>query len=101
MRPKIEMKRVHLRELAGGGFAAIDVGSRRSMWRRCLFQGSLVVERRSGSRRDGHQPPVIATANGRDVEAVMRQLLPILQCDPALGSALLRLERDRSFLIGG
>jgi len=31
----------------------------------------------------------------------MRQLLPILQSDPALGSALLRLERDRSFLIEG
>jgi len=95
------MKRVHLRELPGGGFAAIDVGSHRSMWHRRVFQGSLVIERRSAPRREGHRPPVIATANGRDVEAVVRQLLPILQNDPAIGSALLRHKRDRSLLIEG
>lgn len=101
MRSKTEVKRVHVRELAGGGYAAIDVGPRRSIWQRHVFQGLLIVERRPVVRREGHQPPVIATARGRTVEAVVRQLLPILQCDPAIGSALLRRGRDRSLVVKG
>ena len=63
-----------------------------SIWRGRLYEGKLVVERRSTSRRKGHAPPVVGQAWGRTVEEVVQQLLPAAQYNPAIGAAILRLE---------
>jgi hypothetical protein len=57
-----------------------------------LFKGTVVVERRSKDRRAGHRPPIVATAWGISADAVIRQLLPIAQCNHALGAALVQLK---------
>jgi hypothetical protein len=81
------------RHLPGGGFVAIEVTSDKSVWRNRVFRGSVVVERRAASRRQGHHPPVIATASGPTLDGVIDQLLPAAQSNATIGAALLRLER--------
>jgi len=84
------------RSLPGGGFVAIEVRPVTSIWRKPVFRGRVVVERRADSRGGGHEPPVIATASGPSLEDVVQQLLPAAQCNSTIGGALLRLsECDR------
>jgi hypothetical protein len=86
-----ETQRAYTRDLPGGGFVAIDVTSTASLFHGRRYQGTLMVERRVNWRRDGHTPPVIAEASGSSVEAVVQQLLPAAQYNPAIGAALLHL----------
>ena len=88
-----EGQRPFERELPGGGFVAIEVSTARSVWRRPVFRGRVVVERRTAARRNGHEPPIIATAVGRTLEAVVQQLLPAAQCNATIGAALIRRTR--------
>jgi hypothetical protein len=83
-------ERQYARDLPGAGFVAIDVRAGRSLLHGKQFLGTLVLERRERSRRDGHAPPVVAEVSGPTVEAVLRQLLPTAQSNAALGAALLR-----------
>jgi hypothetical protein len=92
MRENHESSRPFLRDLPGGGFVAIEVTSRKPAWRDRVYDGKIVVERRAGSRREGHEPPVIATASGGSVDAVVDQLLPAAQSNARIGAALLRRE---------
>jgi hypothetical protein len=89
-------ERVFVRELPGGGFAAIDVRPANPIWRRWRFRGALVIERRPESRRAGHTPPTIAEATGNSVEAVVQQLLPAAQFNAAIGVALLQWQHQRA-----
>jgi hypothetical protein len=89
---RLKPRRTYKRGLPAGGFVAIDVVQTRSIWRGRLYEGKLVVERRSTSRRKGHTPPVVGQAWGRTVEEVVQQLLPAAQYNPAIGAAILRLE---------
>lgn len=83
------------RELPGGGFVAIEVTPRRSIWReRVVYDGRIVVERRAHDRREGHEPPVIAKASAACPEAVVDQLLPAAQSNAMIGAALLRKQSD-------
>jgi hypothetical protein len=82
---------VYLRELPGRGFAAIDVTPTMRFLHGRRYRGSLIVEGRSPPRRRGHVPPVIAQAAAESVESVMQQLLPMAECNQAIGTALLRL----------
>jgi hypothetical protein len=53
------------------------------------------VERRSDpSRRDGHAPPVIASAEGASTHSVFRQLLEIASDNVAVARALLRWQSN-------
>jgi hypothetical protein len=88
-----DCRRPFERCLPGGGFVAIEVTFDKSVCRNPVFRGSVVVERRAASRRDGHQPPVIATASGATVGRVIDQLLSVAQSNATIGAALLRLER--------
>lgn len=88
-------QRVFVRELPGGGFAAIDVRPANLLPAR-RYLGTLVVERRAVARRDGHTPPVIAEATGQSVESVLQQLLPAAQFNAAIGLGLLQRETDRT-----
>jgi len=92
MRQNPESSRPFQRELPGGGFVAIEVTSRKPAWRDRVYAGRVVVERRAGPRREGHEPPVIATASGGSMEAVVEQLLPAAQNNATIGAALLRRE---------
>ena len=83
-------ERAYVRELPGGGFVAIDVHAVHSLFHGRRYVGTLAVERRTGWRRAGHTPPIIAEASGPSVESVVEQLLPIAQSNPAIGAAILR-----------
>ncbi len=89
-------QRVFVRPLPVGGFVAIDVHREHPLFRRVRYHGALVAERRAMGRGNGHAPPVIAEAWGKSVDAVVQQLLPTAQYDPAIGAALLRLHRERT-----
>jgi len=80
------------RDLPGGGYVAIEVTSTQRFWRPRVYDGRVIIERRANGRRAGHTPPVIATASGDSVEAVVRQLLPAAQCNSTIAAALLRLQ---------
>lgn len=82
------MQREYERALPGEGFVAIDVRATRSLFHARRFVGELRVERRAQARRAGHAPPVIGTASGATVEDVVRQLLPVAQCNVSIGAAL-------------
>src|SRR4051812_21312843 len=82
---------VYERSLPAGGFVGVTVTEARSLRRSRAFEGTVVVERRSASRRSGHAPPVGAQAWSKTADDVIRHLLPIAQCTPMLGAALLRL----------
>jgi len=84
-----------VRHLPGGGFVAIEVSSAKSLWRKPRFRGRVVVERRAASRTGGHQPPVIATASGRSLQDVVKQLFHAAQSNATIASALLHLGVSR------
>lgn len=84
-------ERVYLRRLPGGGYVAIDIARVRRWFRRTRYRGAVVVERRADgpSHRMMH-PLVVAEASGLNAESVLRALLPAAECNPAIGSAVLR-----------
>lgn len=85
-------QRAYVRELPGGGYAAIDVTRVRSIFRRTRYEAALLVERRAKPRHHGDVPPVIARAIGDNMDAVLRQLLPAAQCNWAIGAGLMQRE---------
>jgi hypothetical protein len=87
--------RAYERDLPGMGFVAIDILPVRSVLRGRKYEGRVLVERRVGGRRTGHFPPVIAEASGKSVEAVVRQLLPTAQYNPAIAAGLRHTEPSR------
>lgn len=91
MRWNGQTERAYLRTLPGGGYVAIDVTYMRRLLRRGHYDGVVLVERRSdGDRHRAFAPLVIARATGRTIDAVVHQLLPAAECNPAIGAALLR-----------
>ena len=87
-RPRI----LYQRELPGGGFVNVneDPASPGEPHR-----AHVLVERRSDpARRDGHEPPVIASAEGGSTNSVFRQLLEIASDNVAIARALLRWQSD-------
>lgn len=82
-------ERVYARELPGGGFVAIDVTCVTPLLRGQRCSGRLVVERRTKFRPGTHPSPVIAEGTGETVEAVVQQLLPVAQNNPAIAAALI------------
>lgn len=86
--PKILYKR----ELPGGGYVNVaeEAGQNTDTHR-----AHVTVERRTDpTRRDGHEPPVIAIAEGRSPQNVFGELLKIAQDNVAIAKALLRLRSD-------
>jgi hypothetical protein len=79
------------RELPGGGFVQVEEDSTGDGSHRA----TVSVERRSDPvRREGHQPPVIASAEGASRQGVFRQLLEIANDNVAIARALLRWQSD-------
>jgi hypothetical protein len=85
-------QRAYARDLPGGGFAAIDVTPVLSLLRGRCYEACLLIERRSKRRSPDQQPLVIVTVIGKSVDAVVAQLLPAAESNPAIGAALLHRE---------
>lgn len=60
-----------------------------------VHRAYVAVERRSDpARRDGHAPPVVASAEGGTRQSVFAQLLSIAADNVAVARALLRWKSD-------
>jgi len=87
-----EPKILYQRELPGGGFVHVEEESIDNAETR---RAHVTVERRTDpTRRDGHEPPVIASAEGGSTQSVFGELLRIAQDNVAIAKALLRLRGD-------
>lgn len=90
-----ERTAVYRRALPGGGYVAIYAAAIPTLPGQQPVEGHLVVERREPSRRDGHEPPVVARSMGSSVAAVLDDLFPLAQSNAAVASHCLR-PRDRA-----
>ena len=87
-----ESKIVYQRELPGGGYVHVEEESLQDTE---THRAHGTVERRTDpTRRDGHEPPVIARAEGRSPQSVFGELFRIAQDNVAIAKALLRLRGD-------
>jgi hypothetical protein len=79
---------VYHRELPGGGYVKIDVIREREPARTCVF-----VERRAKhDRRPGHQPVIIAQADGDERSAAFGDLYRMATDNAAIARKLLEIE---------
>jgi hypothetical protein len=79
---------IYRRELPGGGYVLIDVKRERALARTCVS-----VERRAKEeRRDGHQPVVIAEADGDERSPGFAELYRIAADNAAIARAILEIE---------
>jgi len=83
---------LYQRALPGGGYVHV---AEESLHDTETHRAHITVERRTDpTRRDGHEPPVIARAEGRSSQSVFGELLRIAQDNVAIAKALLRLRGD-------
>jgi len=86
-------KTLYRRTLPGGGHVNVDVVDPLSV--SGTHRAYVAVERRSDPiRRDGHVPPVVASAEGGTRQSVFAQLLAIAADNVAIARALLRWRSD-------
>jgi hypothetical protein len=79
------------RPLPGGGFVHVEEDGPAEDTHR----GRISVERRSDpARREGHEPPVIASVEGQSSTSVFQKLLSIARDNVEVARALLRLDGD-------
>ncbi|MFN8573589.1 MAG: hypothetical protein U0132_16160 [Gemmatimonadaceae bacterium] len=75
------------RPLPGGGYVQVEEDASAQ----AVHRGHVAVERRSDpDRREGHEPPIIASAEGASAQSVVRQLLEIATDNVAIARELLR-----------
>ena len=85
-------KTLYRRTLPGGGFVNVEVEPPSAAG---VHRAVVAVERRSDPvRRDGHTPPVVASAEGGSRQSVFAQLLAIAADNVAVARALLRWKSD-------
>jgi hypothetical protein len=85
-------KTLYRRTLPGGGFVNVEVEAPSASG---VHRAVVAVERRSDPvRRDGHNPPVVASAEGGSRQSVFAQLLTIAADNVAVARALLRWKSD-------
>ena len=78
---------LYSRELPGGGYVIIEQLPTEDG----VYRAQLTVERRTDPvRRDGHERPVIATAEGASTADVYRDLLQIAADNVAVARCILR-----------
>ena len=82
-----DTRTLYQRALPGGGFVHVEQEAGKT----AIHRGRIAVERRvDPMRRDGHEPPIIAAAEGTSAQSVIRQLLEIATDNVAIARALLR-----------
>ena len=81
---------LYRRTLPGGGLVMIRAHSSPSPLGRDHVHGEVVVERRAeGSRRRGHDAPIVACADAPTVASVMHELFPVAQSNATLAAGCL------------
>jgi hypothetical protein len=96
-RQRTESEVLYRRALPGGGVVLIRASAVRSRLGRAHVRGEVVVERRTDtSRRAGHEPPVIAAADRRTEDAVLRELFPLASSNTAIAVACLKRQPRRA-----
>lgn len=89
-------KVLYERSLPGGGYVQVEEATA-SDREPALHRVHVAVERRSDpSRRDGHAPPVIVTAEGGSLTQLMRRLLVIANDNVEIAKGLLRRSGGRA-----
>lgn len=89
----MERRRIlYQRELPGGGYVSVEEDA--SIPGEIRRAHVAVERRREPFRREGHDPPVIASAEGSTTHSVFRQLLEIASDNVAIARALLRWQSD-------
>jgi len=82
------------RNLPGGGYVNVDVDVDQPS-ESGTHRAHVAVERRSDPmRRDGHTPPIVASAEGGTLQAVFAKLFAIAADNVAVARALLRWKGD-------
>jgi hypothetical protein len=85
-------KVLYERPLPGGGFVHVE---EENLENTATHRASVWVERRSDpARREGHVPPVIASAEGKSSTTVFQKLLSIARDNVEVARGLLRLGGD-------
>lgn len=85
-------KTLYRRTLPGGGFVNVELEPPTQAG---THRAHVAVERRADPvRRDGHVPPVVASAEGGTRQGVFAQLLAIAADNVAVARALLRWRSD-------
>ena len=85
-------KTLYRRTLPGGGYVNVELDSPSASG---THRAYVAVERRTDpARRDGHEPPVVASAEGGTRQSVFAQLLAIAADNVAVARALLRWKSD-------
>lgn len=79
---------VYRRPLPSGGYVAIATETVQPLFAAPKIRGRIVVERRSQERRIGHAPPIVAVAEGENVDALMEALAPVADSDEILNATL-------------
>lgn len=85
-------KTLYSRSLPGGGFVHVELDPQSPTG---AHRAYLAVERRTDpARREGHTPPVVASAEASTRQGVFAQLLEIAADNVAVARALLRWQSD-------
>ena len=85
-------KVLYERPLPGGGFVHVE---EESLENTATHRARVWVERRSDpARREGHKPPVSASAEGKSSTTVFQKLLSIARDNVEVARGLLRLGGD-------
>jgi hypothetical protein len=90
--PMNKTKILYERPLPGGGFVHVEEDGRDQT---DTHRGRISVERRSDpARREGHEPPVIVSVEGKSSTSVFQKLLTIARDNVEVARGLLRLDGD-------
>lgn len=85
-------KTLYRRALPGGGYVNLAT---RAPTASGVYAAYVAVERRvDPARREGHEPPVVASAEGATRQTVFAQLLEIAADNVAVARALLQWQSD-------
>jgi len=90
--PMSSDKTLYSRSLPGGGFVHVELDPQSPAG---AHRAYVAVERRTDpARREGHVPPVVASAEATTRQGVFTQLLEIAADNVAVARALLRWQSD-------
>ena len=85
---------LYRRDLPGGGYVLVEAESPAEAH---VQRAHVTVERRADpTRRDGHTPPVIASAEGESYTRVLQELYAIASDNVAIARHLLRWQAEHS-----
>lgn len=89
--------RLYERELPGGGFVAIDIGTRTAGDREVPVTRLCVERRQTHERRTGHEPPVIAEVEGDERSPNFSTIFQMARDNAAVARGILDWQARRRY----